>query len=266
MPSYELVDPERANGIVGGHDYGSSIRMLVRSPTWVVFSGCGGIHAAMLTLERHGTHWSNHHMLAEGRVSTATIEAAKPRLDELGEGWYAAAHAAWKSRKTALLDGGGKALSKPAVEVQRDLEARRRVEAPPWKADLSHRIDRCLQCDKLLDPDTDYHRFGNGIMDNHPRSVEDCQRMTNHEVIAIHRYRDEKRWEFVEWFQTWDGESTLQEAFCSDACAAAYGRRAAAQLDHLSPGEAPIKKAQRPREDVDYNPRPEYVTNSGLRI
>ena len=248
---YEIVAAERASGHLCGVDYGSSIRVLLRSPDKVLFSGCGGLHAYTQRNSGHD-HYNQHRRVfsADGaRVSNELIDKASKRIDEIfGEGATAVVKAAWKAKGTALVDGGGEKLAIPRAEAAADYERRRQAATCSWSKDLSGRIPTCKQCGKELRPHGDHHRMGHIIGDDHPKTAEDCQRLTNQEVVTVVGYHDEERWGYVEWFTTWDGQSTEQTDFCSDKCAAIYGRRAAAELPLLTPGGEPPKREHQTRE------------------
>ena len=260
-----MVDPvfiktEFTDGSISGYDYGSQVRVVLRSPTAILFTGRG----FNIWNPRGSTHHTSVYHLSHERPNKADL--AKPevvaKIDEVfGEGAGALAMQAWVSKGsgTCLIDGGGAPmpLTRVAARAKRDAEyAQVNVN---WNADLTGRIKTCKQCGKALTPATDKHQYGWPIREDHPRTVEDCQRLTNHPVIAVHDfgvgYPD--RDGFVSWFETWNFESYLDEDFCYGSdCAADYGRRAARQLPLLEPGGEVPRTPHYKADYRDHNPSP----------
>lgn len=104
--AFEIAPAERSNDALAGVDYGS-IRVLVRAPGWIVFTGAGSLHC-LKSRDARPSH-RDHDTLGSGRLATALLEQHRDtcdaRLGVVGAG--AAALAAWKARGTALVDGGG---------------------------------------------------------------------------------------------------------------------------------------------------------------
>jgi hypothetical protein len=256
MPTFELVEKEDARGVIAGSDYGSRVRIMARSPTHVIFNGLGSNYWDRN--EHSGWHGLKH--LFHGRPTIAQFEAVADKINEvLGEGAAPWVVRAWREKKTLWVDGGGEALPLPNI-VQHRLRYERYVDATAdFKVDLTGRVKTCLQCGENLRPKTNHHRMGYDIQENHPRSIEDCQRMSNQAVIAVHSYgmNREDRWGLVEWFETWDGESLQDPYFCDSKCAAKFGRRAAEAAVVLEPGVEPVEIPYVPRDDVQhYDPGP----------
>lgn len=232
---FELVEKEDASGSIAGSDYGSQVRVMIRSPTHVMFNA----HGCQLWNRNNIGGWNNLKNVFRGRPTKAQYESRRDFIDEVfGAGATDQVLEAWKSHKTVLVSGGGEALPLPrrlrAVLTKQAYDAVK----PDWKADLSATLKACKQCSKSLRIDTDNHHLGLEIKPDHPRTPEDCQRLTNHPVVAVHGYGNnlKKHLGLISRFETWDGESYLDEVFCTEKCAALYGRRAAAELDPLPPG------------------------------
>ena len=239
---YVLADKEIVGGTLGGTFYGSSVRLLVRTPTKLVFTGCGGVRG----YERR-QHLSDFNNLSHFRQRARIY-----RVDRGGQGRHRFFPRRWGARTSSSSRGrtrrqrsstaGGTALSPPAHILRTRYTEKRSAESCDVEVDLTGQIATCLQCGCNLRPHTTHHHMGYEMQPDHPRSIEDCQRLSNHRVIRVHAYRDEERFTCVDWFEAWDGETTQQDTFCSDKCAATYGRRAAQELDRLPVGGEPIAK------------------------
>jgi hypothetical protein len=247
----EFVDKEDARGSIAGSDYGSRVRVMARSPTCVIFNARG---ANYWDRNDHGG-WHSLKRLFSGRPTIAQFEAASDKVDELfGAGAGAAVVQAWRTNKTVLVDGGGAPLPLPNIISHRIRYERYLDATADFRVDLTGRVKTCLQCGENLRPKTNHHRMGFDIRPDHPRTLEDCQRMTNQAVIALHSYgmNHEDRWGLVEWFETWDGETLQDPYFCNNECACKYGRRAAEAAVKLEPGVEPTVIPHTPREDVEH--------------
>lgn len=53
-----------------------------------------------------------------------------------------------------------------------------------------------------------------------PRSKEEAQRLTNGKIVAVRRGRDAGT---ISQFNTWDGESYVDQFFCTGTCARDFG-------------------------------------------
>lgn len=267
-PEITYVPSEKAHPQIAGSIFpGSDVRIMMRSPTAVVFNGLG---CNYWNRDEHAG-WHGLKKLFSDRPTIARFEAAQEKVDALyGEGVGAALIHAWRKNLTVLLDGGGKPLPPTRMKARAmHKEAYAKVTIN-WEADLTGEVKTCRQCSKPLRLSTDHHRFEHTIEANHPRSVEDCQRLTNRRVVAIHDYgdTDRDRVGYVRYFETWDGESYLEEDFCGDTCAAVYGRRAVRERPLLDPGGAAYKHPYRPRNDVQLGTKVErtFTLNDGRTI
>lgn len=102
---------------------------------------------------------------------------------------------------------------------------------PIAKRTLTHWIRR--EQSKYDHPNTwdRYHYIGNAPW---PTSKADCQRLTNDRVVSVqygtYQDQDDRNPTHVRRFSTWDGVSYHPKwsYFCTNDCAAAYGKAAAA--------------------------------------
>ena len=262
----EFVEKEDAFGTIGGAYYGAKVRVMARTPTLVFFNGLG------FNYWTRSARYSGNDIarLFSGRPTIAQYEAVADKIDKLlGEGAGAAIVKAWRQHKTVLVDGGGEKLSLPNAIVRKHALAHYAVHGVDCRADLTGRVKTCLQCGAHLKPSTNHHRLGTKIQPDHPRTIEDCQRLTNQSVIAIHGFGagDRARIGYVRWFETWDGETLQDPHFCNNACAAKYGRRAAEAQINLGAGVEPTEHPWEPREDVDhYAPEERLLEFQGKRF
>lgn len=266
-----LTETEYTAGLLGGTNYGSRARVLMRSPQAALYIARGLI----LHTPRSNDNAYAFKTLVYGRVKPAQVTA--PEVSDLinaafGPDAASAAAQALEARGmgTALYDGGGPALVKPNAERRADVQAEYAARTCNWKADLAGEAQTCRQCGAVLELATDIYWMGSAIQPDHPRSAEDCQRLTNRRVVAIYDYGVARpdRYGLVERFEVWDGESYAQADFCSDKCAAVYGRRAARELAMLDPGGDGPKPPHRRREDVHLHPDPPryFTLNDGRKI
>jgi hypothetical protein len=256
----ELVDKEDAYGTIDGSHYGRSVRVVARSPLYVLFTGVG----AQIWNRKDRGSFQDKVKICWERPTKDKFIAAKDEIEKaFGEGALEHVLTAWSKHKTALFEGGGEALALPNHIVGARHMARYAAESVSTRVDLTGRIACCKQCGAQLTPHTNHHRMGFDIKPDHPRSLEDCQRITNHPVIAVHSYdsRHPEKWGYVEWFETWDGETLQDPDFCDNKCAAKYGRRAASELPLLEPGIEPAARVHVIREDVRHHEEkdPEFV-------
>lgn len=254
-----LVETEYTAGLLGGTDYGSRARVLMRSPQAALYIARGLI----LHTPRSDDRDYAFKTLISGRVKAAQVmasEVSSQIIAAFGPDAASAAAQALETRGmgTALYDGGGSPLVKPNAERRADIQADYAARTCNWKADLAGEAQTCRQCGVGLEPATDIYWMGSTIQPDHPRSAEDCQRLTNRRVVAIYDYGITRpdRYGLVERFEVWDGESYSQLDFCSDKCAAVYGRRAARERDLLEPGGDSPKPPSRSRESINLHPDP----------
>lgn len=59
-----------------------------------------------------------------------------------------------------------------------------------------------------------------------PSTIDECRKLTNHQVVSIKRHRDPER-NAVSYFSEWDGESYTDEFFCNGEHARLFGYAAA---------------------------------------
>lgn len=242
---FELVDKEDGPGHVAGSLYGRSVRVIMRSPSHILFTGVG---ATIWDRKEHGG-WHSLRKVFSERPTKAKFAAAKEMIEEaFGEGALDHVLAAWSKNKTALVDGGGEPMPLPQYVQRARHQTRFAAESVSSRVDLHGVVPACKQCGADLQPRTDSHFMGHKIKPDHPRSLEDCQKLTNRQVIAATSFdgRYPEKWGYINWFQTWDGETLIDPDFCDNKCAALYGRRAAQQLPLLEPGAEPQTRPHEP--------------------
>ncbi|UTC29748.1 hypothetical protein BAJUN_01180 [Bajunvirus bajun] len=267
---FEQVATEFAHGQVVNADYGSQVRVLLRSPDAVLFTGVG------LNLWSPRKDYSGAlKSLTFARVTKAVLANEKivAAIDAaFGDGAAAWAMKAWTSKGvgTILIDGGGAALPLPRPVQSKLIQARHAAVTPDWRADLTGQIKTCLQCGENLSPVVSWHRFGYDENPIRPKTLADCQRLTNHQVVSIHGYdtRYPDREHEIEAFTTWDGETLHDPYFCHGGrCAAAYGRRFAQAVVAGAVPALPADGSAVPehdiagvRSDVDhYEKKPRFI-------
>jgi hypothetical protein len=251
MNKFEQVATEYANGHYKGADYGSSIRVLMRSPDSVLFVGYG-VHYTP-----RASKGQNQLRKVMDRATVAGLSApyARTLIDaKFGEGATDAAIMAVKKRGmgTILVDGGGEPLPLPRALAKVIFQAEYDVVTPSCEK-LVVGDRKCRQCNGNLKLATAMHHFGSSPVEDQPRTVEECQRLSNYPVISVSGYGAEKPrewWPFISWFETWDGESYVDPDFCTKLCAEKYGRRAAQELPPLEPGIDPVPLPRKPHESI----------------
>lgn len=66
------------------------------------------------------------------------------------------------------------------------------------------------------------------VVEKYPTTRAECQAFVNEQVVSIRRYPDgDARLGSVHCFSTWDGESYVDEFFCTGTCAQSYGYKMA---------------------------------------
>lgn len=267
MTEPTFIETEFSHGKIANCDYGSRVRVLLRSPTAVLFTGVG-----LNIWSPRGSHHSGSLFgLGFDRVTKEVLgrERNIAAIDKhFGEGAHKIALEAWTKRGlgTALIDGGGEPMPLPFYKQKEVAQSYYDEHGVDWKADLTGQIKTCRQCGKPLTPDTDHHRFGPLLLPEHPKSLEECQRLTNRQIIALHGYgpHHKKKIGYVAWFEVWDGETYHDEFFChGKTCAAEYGRRAVRELAALEVGVPAPKDPYRIREDTDHAPEREEKFMTG---
>lgn len=199
--------------------------------------------------------WHNTQNLTRLTPSRKVLAAIAEKIDEVfGTGAAEEAIKVSGKSKTVLVDGGGVPMPLPnRIRAQLTRASYDEIK-PDWRADLRGEAQVCRQCGKQLRLDTDHHRLGSKLLENHPRTVEDCQKLTNRRIVAVHGYGTQRKdlARYISWFETWDGESYIDVSFCSDSCAARYGRRAVGAYPALEIGGDLDRKTHRVRDDVEH--------------
>jgi hypothetical protein len=265
--TFEFVDKEDAKGSIGGVDYGASVRVMARSPRLVMFNG-QGCH-----VWTRGDYSGNAEItLFRDRPTKAAFQTAAGKITELfGPGADDVILKAWREQKTVLVDGGGEKMIEPGRMIRAGAERAFAEKAVGCVVDLTGAIPACRQCGANLQPRTKLHHMGDVIQPDHPRTIEDCQRLCNHRVVVIHDYdlNLPHKWGYVRWFETWDGETVRDPYFCDDKCAARYGRRAAADLPSLKAGIEPaatVWAAHESQHHYDIEPQELRFGNKVFKI
>lgn len=237
---YELVDREHAHGEIDGSYYGSSATIVARSPTHILFNALGS-----RIWQRGQSAWHGETKLTRNRPTQKTFADSdiQAKIDAVfGEGAGAIVYEAYRNKKTVLFDGGGTKLPQPRLLLAKKNADWYDSVTINWHDEYA--TDKtCLQCAARLRPHAMRHHMGDVIQENHPRTVEDCQRLSNHKVVAIYDYgssMSDSKVGFIKYFETWDGEALVDPHFCNDKCMAKYGRRAAQAGLVLEPGIEPV--------------------------
>lgn len=265
MAQFEQVKTEYAHGALNGVDYGSKIRVVMRSPTAIVFVGYG-----LKLITRKDTYRTVTVASDSKRDTVALPDVRALIVKYFGDGadeWLIRAITT-RGMGTILVDDGGEALRLPRAEASRLNEAEYESKTPTRDIPVAN-VKTCVQCGSDLPFAVSTHNLGYSPRDNHPETLEDCQKLTNNQIVSIHGFGREKPkdwWKFISFFHTWDGESYERETFCGDKCAAVYGRRAAAELPLLPTGGEPPKRERPQREYIDHFERETIITEDGFRI
>lgn len=233
MIKFEQINTEYAGGHQGGIDYGSKVRVLMRSPEKIMFVGYG------VNVKSRGKSGWPTKIASDSKKDTITQEAIrKVVVEHFGKDadeWLIKA-VMTRGKGTILVDGGGEKLSLPQAERAKIFK-QEYAEISPTHEIAPENLKRCIQCGNNLQIKTEYVYIGyDAPHENHPRTVEDCQRRSNAKVVKINGYASNtprEWWPYVAFYYTWDGESYKDDHFCSDECAGAYGRRAAVELARL---------------------------------
>lgn len=265
-PNMKQVTTElTSDGMAGGDR--TPKRIVLRSPKAVAYV-CYGLQ---LWLPRGSSAMSHTRTVIGGRVTLDSLSRSDVRntlIDAFGPGADEAAILAQRSkgRGTILVDGGGDPFGPTDAQVKEYLRVHKLLHSADRSVDLTGMVKTCCQCGGNLIPHTASHQMGAEIKSDHPRSLEDCQRLTNQMVISVHGYRDHKREEYVERFQTWDGESYQDNLFCSDGCATKYGRRAAIELPPLPADNSEIAEPRHSFESTDHYEKKDRTASIGGRV
>jgi hypothetical protein len=260
---FETVATEHADRVIGGADHGRDVRVLMRSPKAIAFVSRG------VNVMTRGDVGQARRIAR--KATRAALDAPEARIvvtSVFGEGADEAmiAAIAGRNRGTVLVDGGGAPAKTPQHVAAAQVRARHAAATPTVRGLLAVR-QTCRQCGAPLRPDTRQHFLADAPKEGHPRSLEDCQRLTNepvHGVIGHGAEKPEGWWPYVAWFETWDGESLVDPLFCGTPCAATYGRRAALHLPPLEVGGGTRAREAGP-ESVHHYEREVRITPGGLR-
>lgn len=260
---HTFVDREIARGVINGSDYGASVPIIARSPTHIIFHARGA-----RIVRRNDTGFMGMTYITSDRPSRAAYENphAQSKIDAVfGEGAHRIVLDAVYNKKTALINGGGEALPPPINIVRKKIETAYQAFTINWTADLTGRIKTCRQCAGNLSPVYTHFHFDYDY-DKHPTNLDDCQRMTNHEVVLIRDFGsiNPEMAGKVNYFFTWDGESVVDPYFCSKECAILYAYRAAQEFAPLPVNEQPAPYLMKQGDIKSHrNPQPTIVTSDG---
>lgn len=240
----QAEEREAANGSLQGLDCGPEVKVLARSPAKLLCWSSGhmyqsgqtqkyGDSSLFLITDRSASHYARAHLTLHhgGRLTAEMLRNCAGDIDaHFGLGATETLLGAHKAKRTLLVDGGGAKLTPSGRALRKAFAA-----ATPDKTIAVEAACRCLQCAGPLKLETDTVRVDWQGPENAPRSLEDCQRLSNRTVVSCMGWPPQQRERvgYVMLYQTWDGESYRDRFFCSDACAAAYGRRAAAEQPAL---------------------------------
>ncbi len=265
MP-FEFVERENARGVIAGSDFGSSVRVVMRSPSSVLITGVG----AQIWNRKNTGSMHDFKKLFWDRATKEKFAACRETIDEFfGAGATDALLQSWGKARTVLVDGGGERLNRPINEAREEAYADYATWTITQRFPLTN-IPCCKQCEKELHPRTIVHHMGHKLLPDHPRTVEECQRLTNYPVVAVFDYGINRRnmAGYVERFETWDGVSVFDPHFCSDRCAAIYGRRAAEVIEPPLPPNVVPEKTRWTHESHQHYPdeSTEHVMPDGTTI
>jgi hypothetical protein len=240
MTNVEVVKTEYMTGKLDA-DYGSKTRVVMRSPKALLFVGYG-LNIISRPIGRCDRRERISDKLNIAALQSEHVIAALIRF--FGDDGPAAALLALekKGMGTVLLDGGGDPMPLPEA-VTRDAKMADYAATTPSKTIIPENAKTCQQCGGALPLHTVSHHLSPDMSVNTAKTLEDVQRLSNNQVVRIFGVdinQDRKYWSLISSFDTWDGESYRDDTFCSDRCAANYGRRAAAELPKLQPGIEPV--------------------------
>lgn len=229
---FEQISTEYADGIQNGVDYGSKIRVIMRSPERVAFVGYG------IQLISRSDRYRATLVARDSKKDTVQSDSVRQSfIAAFGDGAdeWAIKAITTRGKGTILVNGGGEPLPLPrAVRAKAHQES---YEAVTPTATLEVSGQRtCVQCGEKLPLDTQNHSLGTSPSEGHPKTIEDCQRLTNEQVVGVLGYGSnypKEWWPYVSYYFTWDGVSHTREYFCNDRCGALYGKRAVEELPLL---------------------------------
>lgn len=82
--------------------------------------------------------------------------------------------------------------------------------------------------------------------DKFPETKTDCQKLVNEQVVSVTYFHDRT----ISWFGTWDGESYIDEYFCTGECAKKWGYLMAEAFPDKVSGAYNAAVAKRTKEKV----------------
>lgn len=243
-PRFKQVATELTHPSLAGTLFPADLRILMRSPTHVMFVGLG----LRLYDRKLGSYYSSNAISTitdKTTIAGMSEPAVTAKIESIfGEGSAEAAVAAKRTRGmgTVLVDGGGDKMPETRAAMRTRYHAERQFATvnSNYEADLTGQVKTCRQCGGPLTAHTQSHRFSVYIEDGHPKTLEDCQRRTNLLVVSTHAFTNTlDNAQYIERFSTWDGESYVDPDFCKKDCIIAYGRRAVQELPPLPVGVEP---------------------------
>lgn len=259
---FETVATEYGPGAYEGHLYGSlkrGTRVLMRSPEAVMVVGYG-VHLIERSSKRDKT------VSFDSRAKSGFGENVSYIDRIFGEGASEHALKAIRTRGmgTVLVNGGGEPLPPPHGVRRDNILAEYQVITPTMQVEIIAK--GCRQCGSPLRPHTVRHDFAFRPVEGQPRTLTECQPLSNHQVIAVRGYsinQPHDWWPYISSFESWDGESYVDEHFCNDRCAAEYGRRA---VNAFPPLDSNDERAARPRHQQEwikhYEPEVRTITTA----
>lgn len=243
-PRFKQVATEMTHPSLAGSIFPADLRVLMRSPTHVMFVGLG----LRLYQRESGRRYSSNAIstiTSKTTIAGLSEPAVVAKIEEIfGEGAAEAALAAKRTRGmgTVLVDGGGDKMpeTRKAMSIRYRAEREFVTVNSNYEADLTGQVKTCRQCGGPLTPHTQSHRFSAYVENGGARTLDDCQRRTNHLVVSTHAFTNSmEKAQYIEWFTTWDGESYVDPDFCKKDCILLYARRAIQELPPLPVGVDP---------------------------
>lgn len=260
------IKTEYTHGSIGGVDYGSRARVLMRSPDALMFVAYG------VNIAQKGVCGHPEKLCERASSECLNTPRVRDRIETIfGKGAADAAilSLSKKGLGTVLFNGGGDKLPLPSADAR--VVHQNRYESITPSRDLPpEQVETCLQCSAPLRLATTHHRFTfPNSPEKPPTSIDELQRLTNYPIVRMRGFPSnspEEWWPYIEYFDTWDGESYLDDTFCSDQCAAIYGRRAAAELDRLPANGKPPTRVYKSRDTVYHYDQEAEATRQRISI
>lgn len=281
--SDDLVDKEIVSASQEGSIYSGEGTVVARSEThWLVWFKGGTVYlnrmsgsaysAGQLVLRGRDRGWHDNKKLVDGgSLKKVKWDTIREDIDaKFGEGATTKIAEAAAAGKSVLFGGGGKPLPLSHARVLANRSQRYEEHKPDQVVDLGPSECRCRQCGAEIARKFESHYLGYGTPEpGHPRTLEDCQRLTNYPVVRVRGYGENytDRDGYIQSYDTWDGESYMDPDFCNNTCAGRYARRAVAVLPRDALPVIP-PEPEEPREPrakfkpIEYDP----VKNGPLRL